>query len=648
MGENMKNRSLKFKLILSGVLVVVIPLTVVGLFAINKASDALIAGANNQAAQIAQNLATMTDSVLSQEVKLVKEMGINPLIRDAVNTVSEEGIDNAGPALKALDNFLKTVSEKIGQDYDTFFVTNARGVAISDNFNGSLREKKVSFSDREYFIKARTTGKPAVGQAIASRNTGNPVIGIVVPIKTASGAFGGIFGAAVKLDELSRKITSVTLGSTGYPFMVDKTGLIVAHPKSDYILDLNIGRLDGMESITGSMTAQKSGIENYTFNGVDKIAGFAPVPLTEWSICVTQDVAEFMAPVRAIRNLVLIAGGIFLAATILLVLWFARSITLPINRIILGLNEGADQVAEASSQVSVTSQSLAEGSSEQAASIEETSSSMEEMASMTRKNAENATHADALMKESYKIVTDANASMQQLTGSMQGISQASEETSKIIKTIDEIAFQTNLLALNAAVEAARAGEAGAGFAVVADEVRNLAMRAAQAAKDTAELIEGTVQKVGEGSGLVNRTNEAFVKVSEASGKIGELVAEIAEASKEQSSGIDQVNIAVSEMDKVVQQNAANAEESASASEEMNAQAQQLKSYVEDLVAVITGSQGSQTHASKDNSVPRITASPRQGGSGVPRRQQFLSKKIGEVNPKQILPLDDGEENFKNF
>ncbi|HKJ99354.1 MAG TPA: methyl-accepting chemotaxis protein [Desulfotignum sp.] len=644
----MKNRSLKFKLILSGVLVVVIPLTVVGLFAINKASDALIAGANNQAAQIAQNLATMTDSVLSQEVKLVKEMGINPLIRDAVNTVSEEGIDNAGPALKALDNFLKTVSEKIGQDYDTFFVTNARGVAISDNFNGSLREKKVSFSDREYFIKARTTGKPAVGQAIASRNTGNPVIGIVVPIKTASGAFGGIFGAAVKLDELSRKITSVTLGSTGYPFMVDKTGLIVAHPKSDYILDLNIGRLDGMESITGSMTAQKSGIENYTFNGVDKIAGFAPVPLTEWSICVTQDVAEFMAPVRAIRNLVLIAGGIFLAATILLVLWFARSITLPINRIILGLNEGADQVAEASSQVSVTSQSLAEGSSEQAASIEETSSSMEEMASMTRKNAENATHADALMKESYKIVTDANASMQQLTGSMQGISQASEETSKIIKTIDEIAFQTNLLALNAAVEAARAGEAGAGFAVVADEVRNLAMRAAQAAKDTAELIEGTVQKVGEGSGLVNRTNEAFVKVSEASGKIGELVAEIAEASKEQSSGIDQVNIAVSEMDKVVQQNAANAEESASASEEMNAQAQQLKSYVEDLVAVITGSQGSQTHASKDNSVPRITASPRQGGSGVPRRQQFLSKKIGEVNPKQILPLDDGEENFKNF
>ncbi len=643
----MKNRSLKFKLILSGILVVVIPLTVVGLFSLNKATDALVRGANNQAAQIAQDLAIMTDSVLNQEVKLATEMGINPLIRNAVSKVSGDGIDNAKTELKALDRFLKTVSENIGQDYDTFFVTNAQGVTISDNFDGALREQGVSFSDRDYFIAARNTGKVAVGQAITSRNTGKPIIGIAVPIKTASGEFGGVFGLAVKLDELSRKITSVKIGSTGYPFMIDKTGLIVAHPRSEFILDLNVGNLEGMESICDSMTAQKTGVENYTFE-VDKIAGYAPVPLTEWSIGVTQDVAEFMAPVRAIRNVVLIAGGVFLALTILLVIWFARSITLPINRIIRGLNEGADQVAEASSQVSVTSQSLAEGSSQQAASIEETSSSMEEMASMTRKNAENATHADALMKESHKVVTDANASMQQLTGSMQDISQASEETSKIIKTIDEIAFQTNLLALNAAVEAARAGEAGAGFAVVADEVRNLAMRAAQAAKDTAVLIEGTVQKVGEGSGLVTRTNEAFVKVSESSGKIGELVAEIAEASKEQSSGIDQVNIAVSEMDKVVQQNAANAEESASASEEMNAQAQQLKSYVEDLVAVITGSQGSQTAGSKDNSVPRITASPRQGGSGVPRRQQFLSKKTGEVNPKQILPLDDEEENFKNF
>jgi len=314
----------------------------------------------------------------------------------------------------------------------------------------------------------------------------------------------------------------------------------------------------------------------------------------------------------------------------------SNGINKALTKIIENLSDGSDQVASASSQVSSASQSLAEGASEQAASLEETSSSLEEMASMTRQNADNASQADGLMKEANQVVVQAGESMIELTTSMEDISKASEETSKIIKTIDEIAFQTNLLALNAAVEAARAGEAGAGFAVVADEVRNLAMRAADAAKDTANLIEGTVHKIKNGSELVDKTNQAFTQVSESSSKVGELVGEIAAASTEQAQGIDQINKAVNEMDKVTQQNAANAEESASASEEMNAQADSMKGVVEELVALVGG---------RGNDYAHKQLSHADSGGGKMADNKGIVK-AHEITPEQVIPMD--QEEFKDF
>ena len=330
-----------------------------------------------------------------------------------------------------------------------------------------------------------------------------------------------------------------------------------------------------------------------------------------------------------------------------LAFFIARGIITVLQRIAGQIDEGSDQVASASGQVSSSSQQLAEGSSEQAASIEETSSSLEEMSSMTKQNADNAQQADHLMKEANQVVNQANESMDQLTTSMEEITKASQETSKIIKTIDEIAFQTNLLALNAAVEAARAGEAGAGFAVVADEVRNLAMRAADAAKNTADLIEGTVKKVGDGSELVTRTNDAFVQVAESSKKVGELVGEIAAASNEQSQGIGQVNTAVAEMDKVVQQNAANAEESASASEEMNAQAEQMKSVVGELMRLVGGTGkkntgGNGATKSVFHSTHHALAAPSRKTNG----KEMMKYNKKEVSPDKIIPMN--EEEFKDF
>ena len=353
------------------------------------------------------------------------------------------------------------------------------------------------------------------------------------------------------------------------------------------------------------------------------------------------DKAMLKAATGTKRNVAVIAV-IAIIAGVLLAFVIAKGIISVLTRISTGLGEGAEQVAAAANQVSSSSQSMAEGSSEQAASIEETSSSMEQMASMTKRNAENASNADSLMKASNGVVAGANKSMTELTLSMEDISKASEETSKIIKTIDEIAFQTNLLALNAAVEAARAGEAGAGFAVVADEVRNLAMRAADAAKDTAELIDGTVKKVHEGARIAATTNEAFTQVTESSKKVAQLVAEISEASKEQSEGISQVNTAIAEMDGVVQRNAANSEESASAAEQMSAQAEQLKDFVDDLVLLVTGKRNSSRGFGGRQPVKKISVKPRSGASGGMK----LTHAPKSVRADQIS-FDDGDE-FKDF
>lgn len=258
----------------------------------------------------------------------------------------------------------------------------------------------------------------------------------------------------------------------------------------------------------------------------------------------------------------------------------------PVLKVIRGLNEVGTEVNHASAKVGSAGLELSDGSSKQAAAVEETSASLEEVNSMTQQNMKHIHHANHLMIETSHVVTEAGASMNELTDSIDMISKTSEETRKVIKTIEEIAFQTNLLALNAAVEAARAGEAGSGFAVVADEVRNLAMRSGNAAGDTAILIKRSIEMTKNIVEMVYKANKAFTKLSAASKKVEELLGEVTISSQEQASGISQVSNAMSTIDRVTQTNSASARKTASAIREIRGQIDVMQAFAMELTSLV--------------------------------------------------------------
>ncbi|MEQ8215817.1 MAG: cache domain-containing protein, partial [Smithellaceae bacterium] len=388
----MKKMTLGFKLILGGIIAVLIPLTIVGIFASFKSSSALEQIALNQSTEIAKGLANMTQLAVKEELKIATQLATNDTIVDvatkhAQNTASSADIEKATAALTSL-------VKASGDEYEVIFVTGRDGKVFVDGVEGKY--KGIDLSARDY-VKEALAGKVNVGSVVKSKVSGLPILTFGAPIYSKSKELVGTIGTAPKINFLTDKIDAVKIGQTGYAFVINKEGIIVAHPKKEHILSLNLHEQAGMKEVTGKMMAGQTGSELYTFQGDKKVAGYAPATQANWFIAVAQNYNELMGPAHSIRNFIFAAVIIFLALTIVAVSFFARSISAPIKNAVEQMEESANQIASASSQVSSASQSLAEGSSEQASAIEETSSSLEEMASMTKQNAGNAVQADSLM-----------------------------------------------------------------------------------------------------------------------------------------------------------------------------------------------------------------------------------------------------------
>jgi methyl-accepting chemotaxis protein len=309
-----------------------------------------------------------------------------------------------------------------------------------------------------------------------------------------------------------------------------------------------------------------------------------------------------------------------------------------LNTLIATVTQTANEVAQGSGQISDASQSLSQGATEQAASLEEISSSVTEIGAQTRTNADNASQANALAITARDSAEKGSSQMSEMVTAMDGISKSSREVGKIIKVIDDIAFQTNLLALNAAVEAARAGRHGKGFAVVADEVRNLAARSAKAAKETAELIEGSGRQVGEGAEIAQKTATALGAIVDVAAKVSDLAAEVAAASNEQAQGIAQVGQGLAQIDQVTQQNTANAEETASSAEELAGQATELRRIVSQFK--LRGNAARPPRAAQPER-PALS-SPTKGEWGTKGMQNVPKLPDRVAKPSDIIALDDSE------
>ncbi|HNU70840.1 MAG TPA: methyl-accepting chemotaxis protein [Thermodesulfobacteriota bacterium] len=368
-----------------------------------------------------------------------------------------------------------------------------------------------------------------------------------------------------------------------------------------------------------------------------------------WIVASGAYVDDIKARMASVFNTLIAILVLFTCSGIIGAFILGRNITASLNVVIEDLSTAAEQVSAASNQVAEASNQLAEGAGNQAASFQETSSSLEEMSAMTKQNAENAHQANLMAQDCQNATEKGRKAMGRVSDAISKIKKSADQTAKIIKSIDEIAFQTNLLALNAAVEAARAGEAGKGFAVVAEEVRNLAQRSADAAKDTSALITESQKNADDGMTMTLELEQFLTTIADRIEKVTQLVSEVSAASEEQAQGVAQINTAVIEMDRVTQGNAASAEESASASEQLSSQALELQSSITSLIALVRGctetairepaaeSTASQTCSSPSPSEDTVPPS-RQDRKTKPPKAKSLPKR--EVRPQDIIPFDD--------
>ena len=592
------------KLIAIGALILFISLSAVGYLAVNTATEGLVSSEQDTLAYLSTEIADGLNEVLIAEKKIAEQLSVDSAVIDAFSGSSGGEQQSGGNAIDTLNSeyarLMKMAS--FSDDYQVVFAADNQGIIRAASDPAYIGEV---IDDRGYFRKAMR-GEVNVGATARNKVTNQPFVPIAAPVFSSSGEVVGSVTIIFQLELLNELALDTQIGETGYAFLTDSNGLAIAHKNQDLVFSANVKELPGMERIAERTLNNEAGVEEYVFEGVKKTAGFAPVDLSGWSVILTISNEEFLAPVVAIRNNVLLVGVIAFLLTLVLFVLFSRSITVPLKRSVgfahevsqgnlnasISINRrdevgdlikalrtmvenlkgtvsdvknASAQVTSGSQQMSATAEQISQGASEQASSVEEVSSSMEQMSSNITQNADNAA-------ETEKIATQASQDAEESGKAVMEAVDVMKQIAEKITIIEEIARQTNMLSLNASIEAARAGEHGKGFAVVASEVGKLAARSKDAAGEISDLSSSTVS-------VAENAREKLDLLVPNIRKTADLVQEISAASREQSSGAEQVNSALSQLDQVIQQNASASEEMASIAEELAGQAEELENTI---------------------------------------------------------------------
>lgn len=615
-------RSITFRLVFGGCIAVLIPLVIVGVVSVYKSTHALTDLSEKNAQEYAQNLAKIIETTIDLQRATASAFATDDNVIRVLGKVKELGVDGAAEHLKLLREDMKKKYRVFDDNYLGIFVTDQSGLLVTGELANGNEYKGSNISTRGYFQEAQKSGATVVGEIVRSKSTGKLIYVVCAPVKSATGEFLGAFGVSVKADLLINIVSGSKVGETGYAFMIDNNAIINSHPNEKFILDLDLKSLKGMEEITNEMLAGSKGVKPYKFKGVDKIAGYAPVPSQKWSIALTQDREEFLKAPTAIRNsLIAVVIGAQLAVGFL-IYFSSKKITQPINAAVAGLKDIAEgegdltmrlavrstdevgemakwfnlfieklqkiirQISDNSSQVGDSSTKLTSISMELLAGAEDTSQRSVNVASASEEMSANINSVAASMEQSATNLSMVAAASEQMSATIKEIAENAEKArgvaskavgqsqsahekmsalgvaankiGKVAETITEISEQTNLLALNATIEAARAGEAGKGFAVVANEIKELAKQTAIATLD----IKAVIIEV------LDTTKAAEAEIGEISGVmtgVNDIVATIATAVEEQSVTTQEIADNINQASQGIQEVNENVNESSVAS-----------------------------------------------------------------------------------